>query len=99
MATTWALVTIRFGATATPLPWPKPTTSPSSIATVTTRTTLRPAAETSSARAGAAKASSAIRNRASLVIHSSYGPVAGGTLPGFGRPRQGGSEEGIGIDV
>src|SRR3546814_12614404 len=60
---------MRVGVIAMPLPWPKPTTSPSTIATVTTRTTLRDTALMSSAaRAGMAterlartRASSAIR--------------------------------------
>src|SRR3546814_20250803 len=56
-STTCALVTMRVGEMAMPLPWPKPTTSPSIIATVTTRTTLRDAALISSAaRAGRVRA-------------------------------------------
>src|SRR3546814_2807770 len=44
---------MRVGVIAMPLPWPKPTTSPSTMATVTTRTTPRDAALISSAaRAG-----------------------------------------------
>src|SRR5436190_923816 len=72
-ATTWALVTTRFGATAKPEPWPKPDTSPSSKAMTTTRTTERPAAEMSSARAGAASAARATRNASSRRIVTFYG--------------------------
>src|SRR5687768_17851790 len=78
--TTWALVTIRFGATAKPLPWPKSTTSPSSKAITTTRTTLRPATEISSALAeevSASAISSARRNRASITAFSIWRAVTG----------------------
>src|SRR3546814_4030594 len=64
---------MRVGVIAMPLPWPKPTTSPSTIATVTTRTTLRDTALMSSAaRAGMATERLA-RTRASSAIRREIG--------------------------
>src|SRR3546814_15396214 len=60
---------MRVGVIAMPLPWPKPTTSPSTMATVTTRTTLRDAALISSAaRAGRVRAKRASSSASRRVM-------------------------------